>query len=152
MEGIDREILTLLSEQGRMSFTDIGKHTGLSTSAAQQRVRRLEQRGYIDGYHAKVNHAAVGRNLTAFISVRPLDPRDDSKIPEQVTGIPQISACYSVAGDASYLLLVHVSSTTELDQLLSELRSEIHLVTTTTVVLTTVFENRPIMLPDEIVE
>ncbi|MDO4784786.1 MAG: AsnC family transcriptional regulator, partial [Propionibacteriaceae bacterium] len=70
MEAIDQEILALLSTNGRMSFTDIGKLTGLSTSAAQQRVRRLEQRGFIDGYHANINPEAVNRSLTAFISVR----------------------------------------------------------------------------------
>lgn len=152
MEGIDREILALLSENGRMSFTDIGKKTGLSTSAAQQRVRRLEQRGYIDGYRADVNAQAVGRALTAFISVRPLDPRDDGLIPEQVTTIPQITACYSVAGDASYLLLAQVGTTSELDSLLTVLRSRTQLMTTTTVVLSTIFRNRPLVLLDGDVE
>lgn len=146
MEGLDQEILSLLSENGRMSFTDIGKKTGLSTSAAQQRVRRLEQRGLIDGYRATVNPAAVGRALTAFISVRPLDPRDDGLIPEQVTNIPEITACYSVAGDASYLLLAQVGTPAELDELLTSLRSTIQLMTTTTVVLTTVFDNRPLVV------
>lgn len=145
MEGIDQEILSLLGRNGRMSFTDIGKKTGLSTSAAQQRVRRLEQRGFIDGYRADINPASVDRTLTAFISVRPLDPRDDGLVPERVTEIPQITACYSVAGDASYLLLAQVGSTAELDQLLTRLRSVIHLVTTTTVVLSTIFQNRPLV-------
>lgn len=149
MEGIDQEILALLSQNGRMSFTDIGKKTGLSTSAAQQRVRRLEQRGVIDGYRADVNAEAVGRALTAFISVRPLDPRDDGLIPEQVNAIPQITSCYSVAGDASYLLLAQVASTAELDHLLTQLRSNVHLMTTTTVVLSTIFRNRPLVLAED---
>ena len=49
MEKLDRRILALLVREGRMSYTDIGRETGLSTSAAQQRVRRLEQRGIIAG-------------------------------------------------------------------------------------------------------
>ena len=145
METIDQEILALLSKNGRMSFTDIGKLTGLSTSAAQQRVRRLEQRGFIDGYHASVNAEAINRSLTAFISVRPLDPRDDGELPLQVAGIPQITACYSVAGDASYLLQAQVGTTGELDTLLTELRSTAHVNTTTTVVLSTIFANRPLV-------
>ncbi|MDO5500484.1 MAG: AsnC family transcriptional regulator, partial [Propionibacteriaceae bacterium] len=49
MEDTDRRILSLLAADGRISYTDIGRETGLSTSAAQQRVRRLEQRGVIQG-------------------------------------------------------------------------------------------------------
>src|SRR3954470_13218824 len=57
-----------------MSFTDLGKATGLSTSAVHQRVRRLEQRGVIKGYSAVVDFDAIGLSLTAFVSVTPLDP------------------------------------------------------------------------------
>lgn len=78
--------------------------------------------------------------------MRPLDPRDDGLIPEQVTNIPEITACYSVAGDASYLLLAQVGTPAELDELLTSLRSTIQLMTTTTVVLTTVFDNRPLVV------
>lgn len=128
-----------------MSFTDIGKLTGLSTSAAQQRVRRLEQRGFIDGYYAQINPGTVDRALTAFISVRTLDPRDDEQFPIQVAEIPYIIACYSVAGDASYLLQAQVANTVELDHLLTQLRSSAQVWTTTTVVLTTIFHNRPLV-------
>ena len=76
MESTDQQILALLARDGRMSYTDIGRVTGLSTSAAQQRVRRLEARGLIDGYSARLNAEALGRNLTAFIALRPLDPAD----------------------------------------------------------------------------
>lgn len=73
MEDLDRQIITLLSRDGRMSYTDLGKATGLSTSAVHQRVRRLEQRGVIKGYAALVDAEAVGLPLTAFISVKPLE-------------------------------------------------------------------------------
>ena len=67
MEPTDQQILARLSREGRMSFTELGRAVGLSTSATQQRVRRLEQRGIITGYHADVDPAAVGRALSAFI-------------------------------------------------------------------------------------
>ena len=60
MEDLDRQILTLLAADGRMSFTDLGKATGLSTSAVHQRVKRLEQRGLIQGYGATVDHERSG--------------------------------------------------------------------------------------------
>ena len=75
MESTDRQILTLLAKDGRMSYTDIGRETGLSTSAAQQRVRRLEQRGLITGYRAELSAEALGLALTAFIHER-MRPKD----------------------------------------------------------------------------
>ncbi|HYO18973.1 MAG TPA: Lrp/AsnC family transcriptional regulator, partial [Dermatophilaceae bacterium] len=71
MEDLDRHIVGLLSHDGRMSFTDLGKATGLSTSAVHQRVRRLEERGVIQGYRAVIDHTAVGMPLLAFISITP---------------------------------------------------------------------------------
>lgn len=150
MEAIDQEILALLSANGRMSFTDVGKATGLSTSAAQQRVRRLEQRGLIRGYRADIDPAAVGRGMMAFISVRPMKPRDDDTIPEQLTQIPEITSCYSVAGDSSFILIAQVASPAALDLLLGHVRRSANVMTTTTVVLTTIFEERPLVgLPQQ---
>lgn len=148
MEGTDHQILALLARDGRMSYTDIGRETGLSTSAAQQRVRRLEQRGIISGYQAVIDPTALGRTLTAFISLRPLDPSSDEAVPEHIMDMPEIVSCWSVAGDASYLLMVHVEDTRELDMLLTRIRTQANVVTITTVVLTTLFQNRP-TLPTE---
>ena len=85
MEKIDRQILRLLSEDGRMSYTDLGKATGLSTSAVHQRVKRLEERGLITGYGASVDHAKAGRPLTAFISITPFDPASPDDYPERLS-------------------------------------------------------------------
>ena len=73
VEEIDRKILTLLAADGRMSFTDLGKATGLSTSAVHQRVKRLEQRGQILAYGATIDHDQLGLPLTAFVSITPID-------------------------------------------------------------------------------
>lgn len=97
MEELDRQIVDLLVRDGRMSYTDLGKATGLSTSAVHQRVRRLEQRGVIRGYAAVVDPEAVGLPLTAFISVKPFDPSDPDDIAERLVSVPEIEACHSVA-------------------------------------------------------
>ena len=60
MEDLDQRIVSLLACDGRMSFTDLGRATGLSTSAVHQRVKRLEQRGVITGYTASVDHDQLG--------------------------------------------------------------------------------------------
>ena len=67
-----------------MSYTELAKHTGLSTSAAHQRVRRLEQRGVITAYRAVIDLEAVGLPMTAFVSVSPIDAADPDDIPDRV--------------------------------------------------------------------
>ncbi|HEY3603828.1 MAG TPA: Lrp/AsnC family transcriptional regulator, partial [Sporichthyaceae bacterium] len=96
MEDIDRQIVELLCADGRMSFTDLGKRTGLSTSAAQQRVRRLEQRGVLRGYVAVVDPDAIGLPLTAFISIKPIDAAAPDDAPDALADIGAIEACHSV--------------------------------------------------------
>ena len=110
VEEIDRQILTLLARDGRMSFTDLGKATGLSTSAVHQRVRRLEQRGVIKGYTIVVDHDALGLPLTALISIKPIDPAAPDDVPDRLLGLPEIEACHSVAGEENYILKVRVST------------------------------------------
>ncbi len=149
MESTDQHILALLAHEGRMSFTDIGRETGLSTSAAQQRVRRLEQRGIITGYNARIDSRALGRTLAAFIQIRPLGPVDENLV-DVLASMPEIISCYSVAGDASHLCFAEVPSTAELDDLLSRIRTAVNVSTSTTVVLRTPFRDRaPIDLPDD---
>jgi Lrp/AsnC family leucine-responsive transcriptional regulator len=144
VEDLDRLILRLLSTDGRMSYTDLGKATGLSTSAVHQRVRRLEQRGVIRGYGAVVDFEAIGLPLTAFVSVTPLDPGAPDDVPERLAPLPEIEACHSVAGDDNYILKVRVATPGDLEGLLARIRSAAGVSTRTTVVLSTPYEARPL--------
>ncbi len=144
MEDIDRQILRLLSQDGRMSFTDLGRATGLSTSAVHQRVRRLEQRGVIRGYTAVIDPDAIGLPLTAFVSVTPLDPAAPDDVPDRLAGLPEIEACHSVAGDENYILKVRVPTPGDLEGLLSRIRFAAGVTTRTTIVLSTPYESRPL--------
>lgn len=145
MEKTDQQILALLLRDGRISYTDIGRETGLSTSAAQQRVRRLEQRGVILGYRAIVDPEALGRMLTAFVSLQALDPSEDSQIPDRLLALPEVISCYSVAGEASHVLLVQVTSPLALEGLLSSIRQLARVVTQTALVLSVPFHDRPLV-------
>jgi Lrp/AsnC family transcriptional regulator, leucine-responsive regulatory protein len=146
IEDLDRLICRLLAADGRMSFTDLGKATGLSTSAVHQRVKRLEQRGVIRGYGASIDFAEVGLPLTAFISIRPIDPSQPDDSPERLTNIAEIEACHSVAGDESYILKVRVAEPIDLEDLLARIRSAANVSTRTTIVLSTPYEQRPLQL------
>jgi Lrp/AsnC family leucine-responsive transcriptional regulator len=144
VESTDRRILELLAADGRMSFTDLGKATGLSTSAVHQRVKRLEQRGLIMGYGATVNYAEIGLPLTAFISIRPIDPSEPDDSPERLRDIHEIESCWSGAGDESYILKVRVPTPAHLEDLLARVRAAANVSTRTTIVLSTPYENRPV--------
>ena len=151
MEALDRQIVRLLARDGRMSFTDLGRHTGLSTSAVHQRVRRLEERGVIRGYRASLDYEQADLPLTALISVTPFDPAAPDDVPERLTHITEIDSCYSVAGDESYVLLVRVASPSALEELLAKVRAASNVTTRTTVVLSTPWEDRsPIDRPDAV--
>ena len=144
VEATDRLILQLLADDGRMSYTDLGKATGLSTSAVHQRVKRLEQRGLILGYGATVNHDELGLALTAFISIRPIDPSQPDDSPARLEEIPEIESCWSVAGDESYILKVRLARPSDLEDLLARIRAAANVSTRTTIVLSTPFEGRPV--------
>jgi Lrp/AsnC family leucine-responsive transcriptional regulator len=143
VEDIDRQIVALLAGEGRMSFTDLARETGLSVSAVHQRVRRLQKRGVIKGYTAVLDHEAVGLPLTAFVSIKPIDPSAPDDAPEKLTHLSEIEACHSVAGEESYILKIRVTSPFALEELLQQIRAAANVSTRTTVVLSTPFEGRP---------
>ncbi|MFC4785084.1 Lrp/AsnC family transcriptional regulator [Nocardioides sp. MAHUQ-72] len=145
VEPTDRKILELLAADGRMSFTDLGKATGLSTSAVHQRVKRLESRGMIHGYGATIDHEQLGLPLTAFISIRPIDPSQPDDSPERLQDIREIESCWSVAGEESYILKIRVPTPADLENLLARIRSAANVSTRTTIVLSTPYENRSVV-------
>ena len=143
MEDTDRAIVRALTEDGRLSYTDLAERVGLSVSAVHQRVRRLEQRGVICGYTAKVSYEALELPLTAFVAIRPFDPSQPDDAPERLAHLTEIDSCYSVAGEDFYRLLVRVAGPADLERLLQEIRTAASVTTRTTVVLSTPYENRP---------
>ena len=143
MEDTNRKIVSLLARDGRMSFTELARQTGLSVSAAQQRVSRLEQRGLIRGYAALINMDEAGLPLTAFIRIKPFDPAAADDAPQRLAHLAAIEACHSVAGEENYILKVRVASPTALEDLLQEIRAAANVSTRTTIVLSTPYENRP---------
>jgi Lrp/AsnC family transcriptional regulator, leucine-responsive regulatory protein len=143
VEEIDRRIVALLAVDGRMSFTDLAKETGLSVSAVHQRVRRLQKRGIVRGFTARLDPEEIGLPLTAFISLKPIDPAAPDDAPERLAHLDAIEACHSVAGEESYILKVRVASPGALEELLQQIRAAANVATRTTVVLSTPYEGRP---------
>jgi len=143
VEEIDRRIVSLLSRNGRMSFTELARQAGLSVSAVHQRVRRLETDGVITGYVALCNPDVIGLPLTAFVSIKPFDQAAPDDVPDKLKDLGAIEACHSVAGEENYILKVRVGSPHDLEDLLQVIRTLANVSTRTTVVLSTPYENRP---------
>jgi Lrp/AsnC family leucine-responsive transcriptional regulator len=142
LDELDRQLLVLLVEDGRRSYADLARDTGLSTSAVHQRVRRLEQRGAVLGYTARIHPTAAGLPLAAFVSITPIDPAAPDDAPDRLRHLSAIEACHSVAGDESYILQVRVAGPGQLEALLQDIRAAAGVSTRTTVVLSTPWESR----------
>ena len=142
-KDVDRALLAALARDGRASYTELAERVGLSVSAVHQRVRRLEQRGLISGYHAKLDARALDLPLTAFVSITPIDVAQPDDAPARLAHLQAIEACHSVAGVESYILKVRVASPDALEHLLQQIRAAANVTTRTTVVLSTFYEDRP---------
>ena len=149
MDGTDRSILALLEGDARLTYAEIGASVGLAASSVHDRVRKLERAGVIRGYRAEIDLAAAGLPISAFVSIalRPSSPDD---VPGRVMEFDLVEACYSVAGDNSYVLLVRAPTTADLEELLDALRAKLQVITRSTIVLSTPFERRPMLRSAEL--
>lgn len=142
---VDQGIVAAISANARATLADLSAAVGLSVSAVQTRLRKLETRGVISAYRAVIDPAAVGKPLSAFVEITPLDPGQPDNAPELLEHLAEIEACHSIAGDASYILFVRVTSPRHLESLIRDIRAAASVSTRTTVVLQTFYENRPIL-------
>ncbi|MCE4025385.1 Lrp/AsnC family transcriptional regulator [Microbacterium sp. Au-Mic1] len=144
-DPVDLAILAAISQDGRATLAQLSETVGLSVSAVQARLRRLESRGVISGYRPVIDAEAVGKPLAAFIEITPLDPAQPDNAPELLEHLDAIEACHSIAGDASYMLFARVASPRHLEQLVRDIRLAANVSTRTTVVLQTFYEHRPVV-------
>lgn len=144
VDEVDRRIVAALQREGRATLTSVAERVGLSVSAVQARVRKLEARGVIAGYRAVVDYAAVGLPIAAFVSVTPLDYAAEAEMPERLRAVPGVVSCYSIAGAPSFLLSVRAASPEALEHLLNRIHRELPVTTQTTLVLQAYFEHQPL--------
>lgn len=142
LDEIDRILVRRLVADGRATLAELAASAGLSVSAVQSRVRRLEARGVVCGYSARINPEAVGHLLSAFVAITPLDPSQPDDAPARLAHIEEIEACHSVAGEESYVLLVRVASARALEDLLQRIRTTANVQTRSTIILNTFYSDR----------
>ena len=140
----DLEIIAALQEDARATYADVAAKVGMSASAVHDRVRKLERQGVILGYKAVVAPESLGLFVTALIAAIPLDPSQPDDLPERVGGFPEVEDCYSVAGEANYILKVRTKTTGDLEDLIRRLREKAGVQTRTTIALSIPFEDRPL--------
>jgi DNA-binding Lrp family transcriptional regulator len=108
LDHIDKKILTLLQERGRITNAELSRQVGLSAASALERVKKLERGGVIKGYHASLDHTAVGIGLVILVEVILARHQHDAivRFIEAIQDVDEILACYHVTGRADYLLRV----------------------------------------------
>ncbi len=144
MDGIDRQIVALLRENARRSFSDIGGRVALSAPAVKRRVDRLQDGGVIRDYVAIVDPDAMGWHTHAFVALYCEGRMSAAEVRGAVSGHPEVVASYTVAGEASAILQVRAQDTAHLEVALERIRDTAGITRTQTqVVLSTLFE-RPV--------
>jgi Lrp/AsnC family leucine-responsive transcriptional regulator len=137
IDAIDKAILNILQQDGRVSNADIARQINLAPSAVLERIRKLEERRIIRGYTADVDPKALEYGLTALIAVRTSECGEG--VGEELSAIPEVQEVHEVAGDDCFFIKVVTKDTESLGRLLREKIKSVNNVvnTRTTVVLKT---------------
>ena len=120
IDEIDRRIVGCLAEDARMSLKVLSARVGLTSPSTAERVKRLEERGVIQGYSAHVNLAALGYTLQALVRVRPM-PGMLHRVDKMIQAIPECIECDKVTGEDCFVMRLVVRSIAQLDELLDGL-------------------------------
>ncbi len=138
LDDIDITILELLQKEGRTRRNELAELVGLSLPAASERLRKLEEAGIITGYHAKLDHKLLGKDITAFVLVTMDSSKHFSAFVEHVNASDDILECHGITGEGTHLLKVRVENTESLEKLLAKVQSWLGVTkTATSMVLST---------------
>lgn len=147
LDDIDIKILNILQKSGRTKRSTLADEVGLSIPSVSERLNKLEEKGIITGYYAKLDKSTFGYDIMAFIVVIMDSSKHYKNLISKVEKIPQILECHSVLGEGSHLLKTIVKNTESLEKLLSEIQSWPGVTATkTTFVLSTIKETTEIAI------
>ena len=112
LDNVDIKLISLLTENGRETLSNLAKKVNLSISPCQTRVRRLESEGYIIGYSARVDHQKLDQEHIAFVQVSLSDTRAQAlkEFNKEVNNLIAVEQCHMIAGSFDYLLKVRSSN------------------------------------------
>ena len=121
MDAIDLKILKALHRDGRLTHQELSAQVGLSPTPCARRIRHLERDGIIKGYGARINEAALGFEVSVFVSVR-LDQQVDDRLrhfERNVRTFPEVVDCWLMTGTFDYLLRIVVRDLHEFEHFLT---------------------------------
>ncbi len=147
LDDLDLRLLEALQRSARSTFAELGALVGLKPPAVHERVKRLEARGFIRGYTARLDARGLGFGLAAFVSAYTTADVSYERFTAAVAALPEVGEIHSVAGEESFVLKVATRSTAHLDDFLTRLKAIPGIARTkTTIVLSTPFERDGIAL------
>src|SRR2546423_1381634 len=143
IDEMDRRILSLLQQDARLPNAEIARRVGMAPSATLERLRKLEERGVIQGYEVRLDPRKLGLGLTAFIFVKAQDKAGELDTGEKLKQHPNVQEVHHIAGEDCYLVKVRATDAEELGKML---RTDFSLMgsvrsTRTTIVLGTLKES-----------
>jgi Lrp/AsnC family leucine-responsive transcriptional regulator len=148
IDAIDIKILEILRKNSRVPASFISERISMSLSAVSERIKKLEASGIIKQYTAVLDSKKLGKDTTAFISVRLEHPKYNDQFTVNVKNQPEIIECYYLTGDFDYLLKVITSSTEMLSEILNIIKSIKGVSLTKTVVVLSEVKNDFSCSPD----
>ncbi len=148
LDEIDLKILEILQKNGRTRRSDLASLVGLSIPAASERMRKLEDDGYIMGYFALLDPQKLGKGLTAFVLVTVDSSKHYPTFIEHVKPVDEIMECHSITGEGTHLIKIRCEDTLALEKLLARIQVWPGVVkTTTNVVLSPIKESLHVKIP-----
>lgn len=123
LDKLDRKILMLLQQDGRMAMTELADTVGLTITPCIERVKRMERDGIITGYHARVNPLALDAGLLVFVEITlsAKSGRTFDDFRSEVVRIPQVLECHLVSGDFDYIIKARIKEIGQYRKLLGDI-------------------------------
>jgi Lrp/AsnC family leucine-responsive transcriptional regulator len=115
MDATDRKILDHVQRRGRDTYAEIGETAGLSVSAVNERLRKLEARGIIRAWRAEVDPSAMGRPVLAFVLVDVAGAKEDNAFRKAIRRLPEVLECHAITGGWSYMLKLRLAALEEVE-------------------------------------
>ncbi|WP_293760456.1 Lrp/AsnC family transcriptional regulator [uncultured Aquitalea sp.] len=144
IDGKSWKILECLQDDARLSLTELARAVELSVPSVSERLKRLEEAGVIQGYHARLSPQKAGYTLSAMVGITVAQPYK-SKLLSLLESMPEVVECHHVTGADSYLFRVQARDVAHLEALVSRVN---HLgETRTSIILSTPISQRPLRAP-----
>ena len=149
MDDIDLQILTHLQPNSCLSNAELSKKLGMAPSAVLERVKKLENRGIIEGYPTRISAEALNLKLLAFIFIKTSEGPGNAAVAKQLAKIPEVLELHHIAGEDCYLLKIRAQDPQSLIKLMRERFSKLSNIisTKTTIVLETLKEENRLPIP-----